>query len=385
MDSTSGKIVRTLLMEGRISRALLSERLGISRAAVSSVTERLIEEKVLRVSGIGESRGGKPPVMLSIEPNAFHVIGIDIGSGTFLRGLRCNAAGGEVESAVFPFQNTFEDILEKSALLIRRLSRSSSEAGVAGVCAAVSGIVDRNGNEVRLSANFPLAGKQFADRLGKLCGYEILLENRSRVSAECERYFGAARGCADFLFVTAEKSIGSTLYSNGTLFQGRNGAAGEIRSIPVPAGEKVITLEKALDESRILQLCGNQYCSEQELFAGFEREEAQAVSICRELLDAAAGGIAAAVNLTDPELVILGGRFRAFGNRFLHEFQTRLDRLAPPVYGKRRTLYSSVGRDGALRGAALAALLKQTENMRFFSPCGTRFFRREDYKTKKKE
>lgn len=34
MDSTSGKILRRLLREGRVSRAELAEGLGISRAAV---------------------------------------------------------------------------------------------------------------------------------------------------------------------------------------------------------------------------------------------------------------------------------------------------------------------------------------------------------------
>ena len=205
----------------------------------------LMGEGLIRVSGIGESRGGKPPVMLSIEPDAFHVIGLDIGSGTLLRGLRWNAAGETVQQVELPFRNTFEEILEKSAHLIQKLVGRDSCVRVAGICAAVSGIVDREKNEVHLSANFPLAGKHFADCLGEKCGYEILLENRSRVSAECERYFGAAKGCGDFLFVTAEKSIGSTLYSNGRLFQGWNGAAGEIRSIPVLVDGMLMPLEKA--------------------------------------------------------------------------------------------------------------------------------------------
>ena len=181
MDSTSGKILRRLLREGRVSRAELAEGLGISRAAVSAVTDHLMGEGLIRVSGIGESRGGKPPVMLSIEPDAFHVIGLDIGSGTLLRGLRWNAAGETVQQVELPFRNTFEEILEKSAHLIQKLVGRDSCVRVAGICAAVSGIVDREKNEVHLSANFPLAGKHFADCLGEKCGYEILLENYSKV------------------------------------------------------------------------------------------------------------------------------------------------------------------------------------------------------------
>ncbi len=382
MDSTSGKILRRLLREGRVSRAELAEGLGISRAAVSAVTDHLMGEGLIRVSGIGESRGGKPPVMLSIEPDAFHVIGLDIGSGTLLRGLRWNAAGETVQQVELPFRNTFEEILEKSAHLIQKLVGRDSCVRVAGICAAVSGIVDREKNEVHLSANFPLAGKHFADCLGEKCGYEILLENRSRVSAECERYFGAAKGCGDFLFVTAEKSIGSTLYSNGRLFQGWNGAAGEIRSIPVLVDGMLMPLEKALDESRILRSAGTRYHSEEELFSAFEKGDVEADSVCRGILEASAGGIAVAVNLTDPELVILGGRFRSFGERFLREFREGLERLAPSVYGKRRVVYSAVGRDGALKGAALAALLKQTENMRSLTTSeGRKISRRKDHNT----
>ncbi len=381
MNSTSGEIFRILLREGRISRAELAERLGISRAAVSAVTDHLLKEGLIRVSGIGESRGGKPPVMLSMEADAFHGIGLDIGSGRCLRALRCNAAGETVERMELPFQNTFGDILEKSAYLIRALSGGGPRARIAGICAAVSGIVDRERNEILLSANFPLAHHRFADRLEEACGVGVRLENRSRVSAECERYFGTAKECGDFLFVTAEKSIGSTLYSNGRLFPGWNGAAGEIRSIPVPADGGILPLEQALDESRILRLGGNRFSSEEELFAAFEQGDPEAEEVCREILEAAAKGIAVAVNLTDPELVILGGRFRSFGALFLREFRKSLNELAPPLSGRRRVVYSAAGRDGALKGAALAAILLQTENVRILSPEGRRSSRRAHHKT----
>lgn len=357
MESTAGRIFRILLMERQVSRAEFAERFGISRAAVSAVVDRLIGERRIRVSGIGESRGGKPPVMLSIEPDSFHVIGLDIGNETLLRGIRCNAAGDVIGREELSFQNTFEDILEKSVLLVEKLSRCS-DAGIAGICAAVSGIVDREENEVRLSAHFPLAGKRFAERLGGLCGYRILLENRSRASAECERYFGTAKGIGNFLFVTAEKSIGSAIYSNGTLFQGQNGAAGEIRSVLVPADGELLPLEKALDETRILESCDEKFHSVEELFRAAGKNNSGALNVYRRILKASVYGISVAVNLTDPELVVLGGRFRLFGDKFLRDFRCALEQQAPAVSGRRMVLYSAGGRNGALQGAALMAILR---------------------------
>src|SRR5205085_1202046 len=61
------------------SRQELSEATGLSQASVSNVVRELLDEGIVIEAGSVESDGGRPRVLLEMNPEYGYVIGVDIG------------------------------------------------------------------------------------------------------------------------------------------------------------------------------------------------------------------------------------------------------------------------------------------------------------------
>ena len=76
--------------------------------------------------------------------------------------------------------------------------------------------------------NVPLA-----EEMEKALGLPAYLDRDTNVAALGEMSFGAARGCADFVYLTVSTGVGGALVSGGRLFHGPDGSAGEFGHTPV--------------------------------------------------------------------------------------------------------------------------------------------------------
>src|ERR1700754_1341010 len=72
-------LLSKLYFDGPLSRHELSRLTGLSAATVSNVTAELGEERLIVEAGLVESDGGRPRVLLRVDPGYGHVIGIDVG------------------------------------------------------------------------------------------------------------------------------------------------------------------------------------------------------------------------------------------------------------------------------------------------------------------
>ena len=60
--TNKSNVMRTIILEGPISRAALAKRVGLSLPSVMTITENLINRGLVRAVGKGKSSGGKPPI-----------------------------------------------------------------------------------------------------------------------------------------------------------------------------------------------------------------------------------------------------------------------------------------------------------------------------------
>src|SRR5689334_4207650 len=72
-------LLSKLFFHGPLSRHELSQLTHLSAATVSNVTGELIEERLIVEAGLVDSDGGRPRVLLRVDPEYGHVIGIDVG------------------------------------------------------------------------------------------------------------------------------------------------------------------------------------------------------------------------------------------------------------------------------------------------------------------
>jgi glucokinase len=106
---------------------------------------------------------------------------------------------------------------------------------IAGVGISSPGPVDPRAGVV---VEPPNLGPEFhdvplADDVERALGLPTFLDRDTNVAALGEAAFGAARGRSDFIYVTVSTGVGGSIVTDGRLFHGPDGMAGELGHVPV--------------------------------------------------------------------------------------------------------------------------------------------------------
>src|SRR3984893_3472637 len=72
-------LLSSLFFDQPCSRQELSEETGLSPASVSNVVRELIDDGIVVEAGSVDSDGGRPRVLLQVNPDYGYVIGVDVG------------------------------------------------------------------------------------------------------------------------------------------------------------------------------------------------------------------------------------------------------------------------------------------------------------------
>jgi predicted NBD/HSP70 family sugar kinase len=354
------RVMHTVLAEGPLSRAAVASRIGLTRAAVSTLVDELIRSGLLEELGPERpGRVGRPGSALAVSGHGPAGIGAEIGvdhlavCAVDLRGeVRSRAVryGANRGRAPGP-------VIEDLAGLVRRVVGEAESDGLwpAGLAVAVPGLVARDARTVVRAPNLDWHD---AD-LGALLPSEFALAvgNEANFGALAELWLGDGTP-RDFLHVSAEIGIGAAVVVDGRLLHGTRGFAGELGHVPVrPDGPDCACggrgcLEQYAGEEAVLRAAGLEPGEDRVgLLAGRAADGDEDVR--RALRDAGeALGIAltGAVNLLDPEGVVLGGALSGLAPWLLPSLREELARRtagpACPVS------VSRLGPEGPLLGAA---------------------------------
>lgn len=91
-------ILNMIRLHGPISRAEIAKMTKLTPPTVTNIVGELLESKLVIEAELGESTGGRKPIMLKINADAFTVIGIYAGAKR-IRGVAVNLEG-EVQHTV---------------------------------------------------------------------------------------------------------------------------------------------------------------------------------------------------------------------------------------------------------------------------------------------
>lgn len=300
------------------SRADIARLLGVSRPTASSIVQNLLDSEMIVECGKGKSNGGAMPIALGANADCGFFIGIDLGYSDCMSAVLLNGAGDIVAEKELIFSPAdLNDIAEKAAVIFEDFS---SLHHIKGIAVALPGIVDESSMTVLKSINPYYCGKAIPELLGSHPGFPVLIGNRSRMAACSEAFGGAADKEKNFAVISLGKSIGAALWSNGSIFNGSNCAAGEIRNLRLANGD---TFENSLAPDAIKNLPVDMIAA-----------------IC-------ADGLIQLTDILDIELLILSGRFADFGSSFAVKLENVMSKQHPV-----RVRSARFGRFSAARGAA---------------------------------
>ncbi|MFE9774480.1 ROK family protein [Streptomyces sp. NPDC005931] len=354
------RVMHTVSADGPLSRAAVASRIGLTRAAVSTLVDELVRSGLLEELGPERpGRVGRPGSALAVSGRGPAGIGAEVGVDRLavcavdLRGRVRSRAVRHVPNRARPAAPVVEDL----TALIRAVVAEAEGEGLwpAGLAVAVPGLVAR---DARTVVRAPNLGWQDTD-LGALLpdGLPLTVGNEANFGALAELWLaeGAPR---DFLHVSAEIGIGAAVVVDGGLMHGARGFAGELGHVPVwPDGPECACggrgcLEQYAGEEAVLRAAGLEPGEDRVGLLAGRAERGDAV-VRRALHDAGTAlGIAltGAVNLLDPRSVVLGGALAALAPWLLPSLRSELARRtagqACPVS------VSALGSAGPLLGAA---------------------------------
>ncbi|MFI2765209.1 ROK family protein [Streptomyces echinatus] len=354
------RVMHAVSAEGSLSRAAVASRIGLTRAAVSTLVDELIRwglleelgpERPGRVGRPGSALAvsGRGPAGIGAEVGVDHlaVCAVDLRGEVRARAVRHGAHRGRAA----------EPVIENLTALIRGVVAEAEQAGLwpAGLAVAVPGLVARDGRTVVRAPNLDWHDTD----LGALLpgDWPLTVDNEANFGALAELWLGAGTP-GDFLHVSAEIGIGAAVVVGGRLLRGTRGFAGELGHVPVrpdgppcPCGGRGC-LEQYAGEEAVLRAAGLEPREDLVGLLG-ERAGAGDPAVRAALRDAGTAlGIAltGAVNLLDPETVVLGGALAGLSPWLLPalegELAGRTAGQACPV------TVSRLGPQGPLLGAA---------------------------------
>ncbi|MFD7446088.1 ROK family protein [Streptomyces sp. NPDC059909] len=335
-------VFTTVLTQGPLSRPELARITGLSPAAVTKAVKPILDAGYMEEVPQTERTAvgaGRPAHPLAIRPDREFFAGIKV-TGTELIGVVTDLRAGVRTTAHQLIENPSDvnGVVADIAGLVRRLTADYADrTHCLGL--SISGDVDSPTGTVRYT---PFLGwRQVA--LGPLVqdatGLTVTVENDVKALTVAEHWFGEGVGADNFALVTVGAGIGCGLVINGRLVAGGYGVAGELGHI-------------AVDVSGPDCRCGGRGCVE--TIASERAIVAKARTVTGDLrldmagaIDRAAQdpalravfaeaghtiglGLAALVNLTGPERVVVSGEGLAAYDLFEEQIRAT---FASQVFG----------------------------------------------------
>ncbi|AEI40175.1 ROK family protein [Paenibacillus mucilaginosus 3016] len=351
-----------------ISRADLAKATRLTRATVSALVEELIGDHLVIETGIGESSGGRKPMMLELNRNGGRVIGLDLRPTdlllvvTDLHGQirkRAEYAYGE-EASKDPgrFLQEILSLLEKE-----REALEPTPLGLIGVGIGVHGFVEYPSGHVVFVPHTGWKDLSWKKELEASLGLPVVLDNEANLAALGELEFGAGADadCSDMLYLSAGGGIGAGLILGGELFRGTGGLAGEVGhstiqmdGLPCSCGNRGCW-ERYASERALAEKLGMDYAPgfSERLLALLEQGDGQAREAVRQAGSYLGIGIGNMMHTFNPQMIVVGNAMSQYGawvnGPLLDALASRYSYLASFRITVR---YSQLGEDGCALGAA---------------------------------
>ncbi len=328
-DTNVSLIIELVRQAESISRAELARQSQLSAPTVSAIIDQLLKRGIVVETTTAPSSGGRPPVLLKLEPKAGYVIGIKL-RGDGLTTVVCDLDAEIVTSSelLTPLVGEPMAAIEAIERETRKVLRTSKvvPSKVLGVGVGLSGVIETGTGVCKFSHLLQWNDVEIAGPLRDRLGLPVWVENDVNTLAVAEKWAGDALVASDFLTLTVGRGIGLGIVVNRSLYRGAHGASGEFGHMIVePGGPRCECgrfgcLEALVGEGAIRRRVSERKghdVSRDELRLLVEMQDTETVGVVESAGRKLGMAVANVVTLLNPELLIICGEGTALGAVFL--------------------------------------------------------------------
>lgn len=220
-----------------LSRADIAKLTGLTPASITNITKFLLEDKYLIESKIGESSGGRPPIILEINPNARYIIGVSIGIGNIEVVITNLNANIRIKKTIIVSDERYnkELIFDELIKLINEVVEESeiNRDDILGIGIALHGIVNAKDGISKYSPYYRWENVDIKGILEEKLNYPVYVDNDVRAMAMGESLFGISKRIANFITISISNGVGAGIIIGNNPYYGVDYSAGEIGHIIV--------------------------------------------------------------------------------------------------------------------------------------------------------
>lgn len=382
------RILALLHSNGYISAPELSKLLKISLPTSIFLLNDLIDLGYVKNIGVGESSGGRKPMLYGLPEDNFYVIACDFAR--FSASMVIVDSYNNFITPVLKIDTHMDDpeMIDKLYEAAQKLIQEYHipENKVCGVGVDMPGLIDSatGTNYTIKDKNHQEVGKALRQRFNKMA----FVDNDARMHAHGEFHFGSAKNCKNAIIIHWSWGLGLGIFVNGHMYSGNNGFAGEFSHIPII-------------ENGDLCICGKRGCLEtiassntvmKLVQQGFERNEVSpliykfkdhpekvtpedviqsarlgdefCISILNDIGTAMGKGLSYLIQLLNPEVIVLSGPLSKARQYVLSPIQQSLNRFClEKISGNTKLVISDRGDESALLGTSEMVLEKYFSEM----------------------
>lgn len=210
------------------------------------------------------------------------------------------------------------------------------------------------------------------DDLTRRFGGQAFLMNDANAGALAEWKFGAARGCANVIFLTHGSGMGAGLILDGRLYEGTTGSAGEVGHIRMApdgpegfgkagsfegfcSGGGIARLARSMGFSGVLQ--SKKPATARDIALAAEQGDPKAIEIFQLSGQYLGQALSTLIDILNPEIIVLGNIYTRAGNLLKESMMEVLKRETLPGSLKAcRITGAQLGEDTGNCAAVTAAL-----------------------------
>jgi glucokinase-like ROK family protein len=346
------KVLKLIREKEIISIGEITRQTDLTAPSVFRLVKHLMEnEGLVKLSGVGPSKGGRPPVIYEFNGTEKFIIGIDVGA-TYIRAVLANLNAEilyEVQ-LLTEKEKGYNSVISKLTDLIKRLlNRQDINSGnIIGIGVGVAGLIDKNKKRINFSPDFNWENVDFHGDLAKEFDIPVYLDNSTRLMALGELGYGIGKNCDNFIVINVGYGIAAAIVVNGETISGCFGHSGEFGHMTInpdsdvscdcgqkgciealASGRRIADMgrERVKQSKTLTDLCnGDVYKIDAKMVAEAARMEDK---VAREILYTAISnlsiGIRNLVNLLDPEMILIGGGVSLNGDIFFSKLAKSME------------------------------------------------------------
>lgn len=373
-------VLQTIRAYNPISRIELTEITTLTPSTITSLIDELIRNGLVREVGNIRRGIGRSRTLVSINNEAYYVLGIDLARTSISVGvvdllgnlLTVKRVSSDLNQQ-FPItlntlKETIYSLLEEINLQIREKIIAIG-IGSPGPLSPSRGIIISPPNFTGWS-NIPL--KKIMEEEFKL---PTFIENDAKACALGERWFGCCKNIDNFVYLAVGTGVGAGIIINGEIYRGQGELAGEIGHTTIDINgprcgcgnygcleiyTSILSLiERIKREEKLKYLLKDGYLETLESFYKIAREgDIRAVEILNDYCFWLGVGIVNIINIFSPSAVILGREALINGADLI------IPRIEKIIYERgfsitsqqTKILSSIIGQNTGVIGAATIAL-----------------------------